>query len=148
MSQQLIPNQTLILRVLGSLCLLTNLGCQYPRQTSGEMEQAKVYLKENVDILERDDKGFVISSILLDNVTDDYEVFLTGETHGIALNFDLRFDFLVYFYHKANVRYLLIEISPSQAAVKRLLHISVLCAVQVSWSRASHARVEQFGPAA
>jgi len=80
-------------------------------------EQARSHLSENADTLDRYDQGFLIRSDLLDKVVDDYEVFLTGETHGIALNFDLRFDFLLYFYHKANVRYLLIETPPSQAAV-------------------------------
>jgi len=80
-------------------------------------EQTQSYLKENADILEHHGQGFKIDSELLDHVVDNYELFFTGETHGIALNFELRYDFLVYFYYKANVRYLLIETSPSQAAV-------------------------------
>lgn len=99
----------------------------------------------------------MIDSKHLDDAVGNYEVFFTGETHGFALNFDLRFDFLVYFHRKANVRYLLIETSPSQATVMNhfietgeevwLRKMFAACKGTYAWTRDAYdylKRVRQF----
>lgn len=118
MLQQHRAGRIVILLLLGSMCLPTNPGCgEYAREASNPMEQMTAYLDDNCDVLYRGNEGFVIDSPLLDDVVDDYDVFLTGETHGIAVNFKLAFDFMVYFHRKADMRYLLLEAPPSHAAV-------------------------------
>ena len=59
------------------------------------------------------DNGHFKSFRLLDPYLKDNAVFLTGESHGVAINTRLSVEFLKYFNRRANVRYYLCEIGYS-----------------------------------
>lgn len=52
---------------------------------------------------------------LLDETMNGCKVFLMGEVHGVAVNPEMSFTLLNYFYHRANVRHYLIEYGAAEA---------------------------------
>jgi len=83
----------------------------------------QAYLRRNsAAVPSAADGAFKIPSAILDDVVDNYKVILTGESHGMAMNYRLRRAFLSYLKQAVNVRYLLLEFGPSQAgALNRYL---------------------------
>lgn len=99
--------------LLGSLLLGVLLGCAWRSDDAGRMQ---IYLKRNGAVVPSAPDGTLeIPAGVLDGVIDRYRVILTGETHGMAINFRLRRAFLSYLKQAVHIKYLLLELGPSQA---------------------------------
>jgi len=79
--------------------------------------QSLQYLLDNSSHLDLQDNGDYSSFEPLHPMLSDYEVFLTGESHGLALNHALELKMLKYLYYHADVRVLLIESGYASAAL-------------------------------
>ncbi len=96
-----------------SLLLGVLLGGACRSDDAGRMQ---MYLKQNGSVVRSaPDGAFEIPSGIFDGVIDGFSVILTGEAHGMAINFRLRRAFLSYLKQAVNVKYLLLEMGPSQA---------------------------------
>jgi len=76
----------------------------------------QAYLRRNSAVVPSAPDGtFKIPSGTLDDGIDRYKVILTGEVHGMAINYRLRRAFLSYLKKTVDFKYLLLELGPSQA---------------------------------
>ena len=73
------------------------------------------YLKQNYSSISNDNEDASLELHILDGDIKENEVFLTGEVHGNSANHKLQMKFLKYFKQKTNLKYLLSEISYSEA---------------------------------
>lgn len=93
------------------LCVLFGGACR-----GDHTKRLQAYLRRNSAAVRSAPDGTLrIPSGILDEGIDRYKVILTGERHGMAANYQLRRAFLSYLPQAANVRYLLLELGPSQA---------------------------------
>jgi erythromycin esterase-like protein len=85
---------------------------------SDHTKRLQAYLKRNSAVVPSAPDGtFKIPSGILDEGIDRYRVILTGERHGMAINYRLRLAFQAYLKQAVNIRYLLLELGPSQAGM-------------------------------
>lgn len=83
---------------------------------SDHTERLQAYLRRNSAVVPSAPDGtFEIPSGILDEGLERYGVILTGERHGMAINYQLRRAFLSYLKQAVDIRYLLLEWGPSQA---------------------------------
>lgn len=76
----------------------------------------QAYLRRNsAVVLSAPDGTFKIPSGILDDGIDRYRIILTGEVHGMAINYRLRRAFLSYLKKTVDFKYLLLERGPSLA---------------------------------
>jgi hypothetical protein len=73
------------------------------------------YLKQNYSSISNDNEDASLELHILDDDIKENEIFLTGEAHGNSANHKLQMKFLKYFKQKTNLKYLLAEISYSEA---------------------------------
>jgi hypothetical protein len=89
------------------------LGCTCRDDGTGRM---RAYLMRNSAVIPSvADGAFDIPANIFKDTIDGYEVILTGESHGMAVNYALRRAFLSYLKEAADIKYLLLELGPSQA---------------------------------
>jgi hypothetical protein len=87
--------------------------CAGPDDDTGRMQ---AYLRQNSAVVPSAPDGtFKIPSGILDEGIDRYKVILTGEAHGMAINYRLRLAFQSYLKQAVNIRYVLLESGPSLA---------------------------------
>ncbi|UCD49677.1 MAG: erythromycin esterase family protein [Phycisphaerales bacterium] len=76
----------------------------------------RAYLARNSAVIPSGaDGSLVIPAGIFEDTFGRYEVILTGESHGMAINYALRRAFLSYLKEAAEIKYLLLEMGPSQA---------------------------------
>jgi len=98
---------------LVSLLLGVLLVCGCRDGGAGRMQE---YLKRNSAVVpSAPDGNFEIPAAILDDVVGKYRVIMTGEAHGVAVNYRLRLAFLSYLKQAVKIKYLLLEMGPSQA---------------------------------
>lgn len=78
--------------------------------TSERLKQLDEYLKTHCSSMDPDKQDWVDGLKLLDGDLTNYDIFLTGEAHGVAETLELQLAFLKYFNQKAGVTYLLAEV--------------------------------------
>jgi len=99
--------------LLASLLLGVLLGCACREDSTKRLQ---TYLMSNsAAVPSAPDGTFKIPSGIFDDVIGRYSVILTGESHGMAINYQLRHAFLSYLKQTVAVKYLLLELGPSQA---------------------------------
>lgn len=103
---QLIAILTLLIAILFKSC------CQ---ELFGKESLYNDFIERNHTRIHLSDNSGIVSFNLLDPCLENNEVFFTGESHGVAINPKLSFEFLKYFNEKAGVRYYLSELSYSSA---------------------------------
>lgn len=67
------------------------------------------YMKENSSILDVKDNDDFSSLSIIDDDIKDKEIFFTGETHGIGMNYKTQLKFIKYLHKNADIRYILCE---------------------------------------
>lgn len=93
--------------VLTCIFLLTLTGCS-TYTTSSNVDDIDKYLRKNYSEMNLEE-DYIKGLSVLDNDLKKYDVFLTGERHGVEENYDIRFAFIKYLNQKAGVRYILCE---------------------------------------
>jgi len=106
---------------IGIWCLLVSSLLGVPSVAScrnDAMRSMRAYLAPNsIVIPSAADGAFEIPAHAFKDTIDGYDVILTGETHGMAINYALRRAFLSYLKEAIDIKYLLLELAPSRAAV-------------------------------
>ncbi len=80
-----------------------------------EMRDIEDFIKKNNCVINMDENEYDSSFKLIEPDLPNYQVYLTGEEHGVAVNTTLELMFLKYLNRYANVRYCLCEMSYATA---------------------------------
>ncbi|KPU27706.1 hypothetical protein TR13x_04075 [Caloranaerobacter sp. TR13] len=95
----------------------TNINNKFNTETVSDDKALSInsFLEKNSSSVDLKD-GSLTGLSIFDNDIDKYDVFLAGESHAIAKNYDIQLALLKYFNQKADVRYLLGEMGYSKSA--------------------------------
>ena len=107
----------LVTTLLGLILILSVACITGNRPLTVSTSKAQQYLAEQSQSLDITDNADYSSFAQLTPVLGDYDVFFTGESHGLAYNHDLEVKILKYLYYNAGVRVFLIESGYASAAI-------------------------------